>query len=114
MTGADRLCRRCAHRMLAHYFPSGGCTMQGCSCEVDWQAPEAEKPKVYRLPPEPPVGTVVEVLCGGWAGNKFRRTDTEFKSSTWGHQPDGGAEFNWWQLLRMAGPDGVRVVEEGQ
>jgi hypothetical protein len=65
--------------------------------------------EVYRLPPEPPVGTVVEVMGGRYEGDRWERCRTEDELAFW---RGPGSWTTWERVLRRAGPDGVRVVEE--
>jgi hypothetical protein len=73
--------------------------------------------EVYRLPPEPPVGTVVEVLSGTFAGGRYQRMTREsgfhWRALDFGQVATPGPLTTWRYLFECAGPDGVRVVEEG-
>lgn len=66
------------------------------------------QPAVLTLPPEPPVGTVVEVIDGHHTGEQLTHVGV---SGWW---TERGTAFTWAGLLAYwAGPAGVRVVGGG-
>lgn len=68
-----------------------------------------QAPIVLALPPEPPVGTTVEFVGGDRAGRRFRSQDGVWVDTTTRRWCS-----HWVDVLTMAGPEGVRVVEGGE
>lgn len=66
---------------------------------------------VLRMPPEPPLGTTVEVIGGRHAGCRFESQATTARNGPWRDLSAPVPSFTTWPwLLVHAGPQGVRVV----
>lgn len=59
------------------------------------------------LPPEPPEWSVIEIVGGPHAGERYLRHPDEYKDRL----PSALVVDTWAELLKMAGPAGVRVVK---
>lgn len=59
------------------------------------------------LPPEPPEWSVIEIIDGSHAGERYLRHPDEYTDRL----PRSLVVDTWAELLKLAGPAGVRVVK---
>lgn len=90
---------------------AAGCPVSVAIERAVMEALSAEPDEDVRaLPPEPPVGGVVQFIEGRYAGREARR----LLSGAWDIDGGVGSGWGWQWLLSLAGPAGVRVVKNGE
>lgn len=113
VTASHRLGEAIGH--AAAQLRAAGFQLQADDLTETWQALEGDDPDgdIRALPVEPAVGEVVMFVAGQYQGRQVRRDDQDRHRGYGWTVTGSGERLGWLTVLRMAGPEGVRVIRDG-